>query len=42
VLTEVLGLSATELKALEEKEIIGTVALPPRPKKKAAAQNAAE
>jgi crotonobetainyl-CoA:carnitine CoA-transferase CaiB-like acyl-CoA transferase len=42
VLAEVLGLSAAELKALEEKEIIGTVALPPRPKKKAPAQNAAE
>ena len=42
VLREVLGLSDAELKALEEREIIGTVALPPRPKKKAAAQNAAE
>jgi crotonobetainyl-CoA:carnitine CoA-transferase CaiB-like acyl-CoA transferase len=42
VLREVLGLSDAELKALEERDIIGTVALPPKPKKKAAAQDAAE
>jgi crotonobetainyl-CoA:carnitine CoA-transferase CaiB-like acyl-CoA transferase len=42
VLREVLGLTEAELKALEEKEVIGTVALPPRPKKKSAAQDAAE
>jgi crotonobetainyl-CoA:carnitine CoA-transferase CaiB-like acyl-CoA transferase len=42
VLTEVLGLSDAELKALEAREVIGTVALQPKPKKKAAAQAAAE
>lgn len=42
VLREVLGLSDAELKTLEEREVIGTVALPPRPKTKPAAQNAAE
>lgn len=42
VLREVLGLGEAELKALEEREVIGTVALPPRPKNKAAAQDAAE
>lgn len=42
VLREVLGLSDAELKVLQEREVIGTVALPPRPKKKATAQDAAE
>ncbi|MDQ8731051.1 CoA transferase [Bradyrhizobium sp. LHD-71] len=42
VLREVLGLTDAELKALEASDVIGTIALPPKPKKKAAAQDAAE
>ncbi|ETR74818.1 L-carnitine dehydratase [Afipia sp. P52-10] len=43
VLREVLGLTEAELTALEENDVIGTLALPPRPKPaKKAAQDAAE